>query len=394
MSRATASQTFYNLQAWLWLFLLQSVVLRAQTTPASTIAPLPKHYFNSIISIDGYNKPSVKLDTSSSLDKRLKNYGVKQLSVAFCLPLVTKDKRGTGADSNVMANTHLLLTGNFISLQPVFSGIDNHRLVKRGIGLRYIYNTGKKGVWFFDVAPFVTRDVSYTSRAYRRLASTAVYSHNVSDKFNFRVGLTKSFMWGNRLYLPFLGLRFGALNKTHLSIQFPRNISFNVPVNRHVILGLYTRPQGGMYNFANNDTLYFNANVKTFHFTRYELNTGLRVDVRVGSHFGFFACSGISSRNNITFYSDAVNKSNGLPYRKYFYSASPARTGYLQLGLVVKLGKTRTISNNRNLYDAIDLNSSTGTNDGNRQIQVDGKEKPLKNPNLESIQDLIDYNDF
>ncbi|MGZ4089949.1 MAG: hypothetical protein ACXVNO_04460, partial [Bacteroidia bacterium] len=71
-----------------------------------------------------------------------------------------------------------------------------------------------------------------SSQPYFRLASTIVYSYNKSDRFNWRIGVTKSFMWGNRNYLPFIGLRFGRLDKTNLSIQFPRNISVNIPVNQ------------------------------------------------------------------------------------------------------------------------------------------------------------------
>lgn len=383
----------------LWIFALCLILLFAGNKLVSqsafdSIKPgMPKHYFNTIITVDVYNKPQVNLDTTNRLNKKLKTYGIKQFALAFSVPLVTKEKRGTGADSNIIENSHLLLTGNFISLRPSFLGVPDHRLVKRGIGLRYIYNSGKKGLWFVDVAPFVTRDVSYRSPAYRRLASTIVYSYNSSDKLNLRVGVTKSFMWGNRFYLPFLGIRFGRLDKTHFSIQFPRSVSLNLPFNRNFLMSVYSRPQGGMYNFANTDSLYFKTEVKTFHFTRYEINSGIRFDVRIGSHFSFFIAAGLSTRNGVSFYSDAVNKSAGY-YRRYFYTSQAPASGFGQFGLVLKLGKTRSIYNNTNLYDAIDLNSASGTNDGNRQIPVKEKVKPPKISNLESIQDLIDYNDL
>ena len=90
-------------------------------------------------------------------------------------------------------------------LQPVFSGISQHSLIKAGMGVRFIFNSGKKGVWFIDASPFVTKDVTYESKGYFRLASTFVYSHNVSENFNWRVGATKSFLWGNKNYWPFIG---------------------------------------------------------------------------------------------------------------------------------------------------------------------------------------------
>lgn len=351
----------------------------------------PKHYFNTILTLDGYRKPSVKLkDSSEALNKRLKNYGIRQFNLSLTAPLVTFDKF---KDTSVIKNGHLLLTVNYVSLRPQFSGISDHRLVKFGIGIRYIYNTGKKGVWFFDVSPFSTRDASFKSPAYFRMASTIVYSHNASDHFNFRVGIIKSFLWGNRFYAPFIGLRFGRLDKVNFSIQFPRSIHLNIPVNSRLIFSIYTRPQGGMYNFSNHDSLYFIRTDAAFNFTRYELNTGLRLDVRATKRFNFYLASGISSRNNITFYSERANaRRPRAPYKTYFYTQNTAPTLYVNIGLVFVFGKTRSYYNDKNLYDAIDLGNNQNEN-GNVQIPL-VKKKQKSDANLQSIQDLVDYNDF
>ncbi len=353
----------------------------------------PKHYFNTTIVLNSYTKPEKKFtDTVNVLSKRLQSYGVKQFNLSFQIPLFTNDIRGIGTESNVIENHHVLLTGNFMRLRPVFAGLSQHTLTKRGIGIRYIYNTGKKGVWFFDMAPFVTRDISFRSKAIYRMASTAVYSRNEKDWFNWRIGITKSFLWGNRFYLPFLGLRIGRLDHVHFSIQFPRNASLNIPMGSKFIFSVYTRPQGGLFNFSNHDSLYFRKTEATFHFTRYEINTGFRLDVRAVSFLNFYVSTGFSTRNNITFYSERANKSQPrLPYKTYFYTKNVAPTLYLEFGLVFKLGKTKSYYNNKNIYDAIDLTNQN--NNGNAQIPLTPK-KINKNANLESIQDLIDYTDF
>ncbi len=224
----------------------------------------PKHYFNTVIDLDLYRKPEVFMTDTRPISNRLKSYSIKQTYLNFYTPLATK----TWVKDSAIRNTHFLLTGNYLNLQPVFKGISTHSLVKLGIGLRFVYNTGKKSVWFADVSPFVTRDASYPSKPYFRMANTFIFSYNVTDKFNWRLGITKSFMWGNRFYLPFVGLRIGRLDRMHLSIQFPRSISFNVPLGSKVFIGLYTRPQGGMFNFSNADSLYFGKTERTFHFTR------------------------------------------------------------------------------------------------------------------------------
>lgn len=365
----------------------------SQTAYDSLKLKTPKHYFNTVILIDGYGKPKKQLsDTSEILNRRLKNYGVKQSAISFYAPVFTQTEYNS--DSTVISNSHVLITGNYNVLRPTFAGIDDHKLVKLGIGLRYVYNTGKKGVWFIDAAPFITKDVTYKSKAYIRLSSTIVYSRNVTNNFNWRLGFTKSFMWGNRFYLPFVGIRIGNLDKANLSIQFPRSMSLNLPINSKIILKLYTSPQGGMYNFSNVDSLYFNKTATSFHFSRYEINTGLRADIRVSKRFNFYLAAGFSTRNTITFYSEKANKMRPrLPYLTYFYSEKVAPSLYVNFGFVFIFGETKSYYNNRNIYDAINLNNVIGNETGNAQIPIPPK-KQNGNQNLRSIQDLIDYNDF
>lgn len=373
------------------LFFLLQLAVFSQGSFDSLKLKRPRHYFNTLITVDVYRKPNRQfVDTSSYLSRRLKSYGVKQFYLSFQVPLGTFEK--INKDSTIR-NSHLLLTGNFLSLRPVFDGLEQHNLVKLGVGLRFIHNTGKKGVWFVDVSPFITKDVTFRSRAYYRMASTIVYSHNSSDRFNWRLGITKSFLWGNRLYLPFIGIRIGRLDKVNLSIQFPRSINLNIPMGYKVIFSVYTRPQGGMFNFSNHDSLYNKNENATFHFTRYELNTGFRFDFRFSSHFACYIATGISSRNNITFYSDNANKRRQGYYSTYFFSKNVGPTLFINLGLVFKFGKTRSYYNNRNMYDAIDLNNTLGKNNGNMQIPLTPKKKK-SDYNLKAVEDLVDYNDF
>lgn len=377
-----------------FLFLNQS---KAQSAFDSLKIKMAKHYFQTVIVMDGYRKPNQEIKDTSNISKRLKSYGVNQFIFSLNTPIATIDR--FSKDSSIRKNTHILLTANYMRLQPVFDGIPTHNLVKLGIGGRMIINTGKKAVWFIDVSPFVTKDVTYPSAPYFRMASTIVYSHNVNDRFNWRIGITKSFLWGNRYYLPFIGLRFGRLDKTNISIQFPRSININLPVNRKLQFSIYTKPQGGMFNFSNHDSIYFFPDSKTFHFTRYEINTGFRADVRVNSWFNFYIATGFSTKNNITFYSERANPSKSASgYRVYFYDKDFAPTMFFNAGLVLKFGKTRSFYNDKNLYDAIDLNNTIGGGDnnisnGNTQILIPSKQKQQEY-NLKSVQDLIDYNDF
>lgn len=367
-----------------------SFQILAQASFDSLKIKQPKHYFNTVIAIDAYRKPKKDLGSNKAIDKKLENYGVRQTMVTFHAPLYTKDR--VLIDST-RQNAHLLLTGTLLSFRPSFAGIPDHNLIKFGIGLRYIYNTGKKGVWFIDVSPFMTKDASFDSKPYYRLASTFIYSHNPSSTFNWRLGITKSFLWGNRLYLPFVGFRFGALNKVNFTFQFPRYTSLNIPMGEHSYFSLYSMSQGGMYRFSNADTLYPKSNIAAFNFSRFDMNHGIRFDFRTWKHFSFYVALGFSTRNRLTFYSDNANKSRkAIAYNSYFYTTKAPASMYLNLGMVFRLGQVRSSFGVKNLNDATDLLNAPSGNLGNSLQPMNPK---IQNKiNLQSVQDLVDYSDF
>jgi hypothetical protein len=167
----------------------------------------------------------------------------------------------------------------------------------------------------------------------------------------------------------------------------------NIPIGSRVFFSVYSRPVGGMFNFSNGDSLYYKRTTATFHFSRHDLTSGLRFDIRLSRNFNFYIASGISSGNRIAFYSDNANKKRVF-YNTYFYSRNIAPSLYFNFGLVLKFGKTRSYYNNRNIYDAINLNNTVDQNgNGNAQIPLTPAKKK-SDLNLKSVEDLVDYNDF
>lgn len=370
--------------------------LKAQTAYDSLKIKVPKHFFQTAILLDAYSKPKQTIKETDPTSKRLKDYAVKQYNLSFYTPIATINNYSH--DSTINDNTHYLLTGNFMLLQPQFGGLQQHLLTKMGLGFRLIHNTGKKGLFFAEFSPFVTSDNTLKGANYWRMASTILYSHLFNDRFNLRVGITKSFLWGNRHYLPFFGVRIGKLDGVNLSFQFPRNINLQVPLSQSVRLNAHVKPQGGMFLFSNVDTLYFKNTDRKFHFTRYEVLAGLRIDVTATEHFAFYVAGGISGRNNITLYSEQANtKYKRLPLRKTFYELNTAPTGFINLGCVIRFGKRKSIGKNTNLYEAIDLNNGIDPGDNgliipNSEIRKANTER--SNLKLKDVQDLIDYNDY
>jgi hypothetical protein len=392
LKRTTASAALSLLTAFHFITYSQT---RSDTLQLKT----PKHYFQTVIFLDSYRKPNQQIvDSTNFIDSRLKSYGIRQAQIGFYTPI--KTNQYINSDSSTYNNTHYLLTGHLLSLRPQFNGLTQHNLVKFGLGLRIIHNTGKKGLWFIDIAPFFTKDVTFKDRnGYLRMANSFIYSHNFSEKFNLRVGLTKSFLWGNRNYLPYIGMRIGKLDGVHFSLQITRNMSLNVPINDKHRLSLFTRPQGGMFTFSNKDSVYyFNREADFFNFTRYELLSGLRYDAAFGKIFAMYISLGLSTRNNITFYSESANANRPrAPYKTFFYMKNFGPTGFLNIGLVFRFGETKHYHNIHSVYDAMDLNNTQGIGNSppgsplNIPVHENIKKSKL---NLADVQDLIDVNEF
>ena len=49
-----------------------------------------------------------------------------------------------------------------------------------------------------------------------------------SEKFSLRVGFTRSFLWGNRFHLPYIGLRIGKLDKINFSVNKINEVEGNL----------------------------------------------------------------------------------------------------------------------------------------------------------------------
>jgi hypothetical protein len=373
----------------------------------------PKHFFANTIFFDYYFKPNSDLlkpgkkhivDTGR-IGKQLGQYSVAQSCISFYAPLVTVNKYNR--DSTVNSNFHLLLSGTAYYLQPIFTGISKHTLAKYGLGMRAIYNTGKRSIFFIESSPFLTQDITAGSsdQGTWRMSGTLLWSYSPTDNFNFRLGATKSFLYGNRMYLPYIGFRFGRLDRVNLSIQVPRNISLNIPIGNTFRLALYTKPQGGVFNFSNKDTVYNGnyykntniSNEKVIHFGRFELLTGFRMDVMPCRWFNFYLSTGFTTRNSILFYSNSYNKDSKGSYSE-FYTANPRNSVFVNFGMTFRIGRTKSYYNNRNMYEAIDLNNSidpgdNNVNPGNGNIPIP-KKKAIKSLKPSEIQDLIDDNDF
>lgn len=352
----------------------------------------PRHYFKTTIYTDFYGTGQRQLSGTNNVSGRLKTYRMSQFSLGFNAPVFTQDFYRK--DSTLISNLHLLLTGSYVAVAPQFEGLQTqHRLSKTSIGLRAIYNTGKRSIFYVELTPFSTRDNGYRYTQAYRFATTVLYNCTVNPYFSFRLGFTRSFIFGNRNHLPYIGIRVGKMDGVNFSVQFPRSITFNVPIGKFVKTSLYTRPLGGLYSFANVDSLYNSNSDRSINFGRYEFIGGLRVDVFPVSFFNFYLSAGATTQNYIGFYSESRNRrSKGT--LGAFYSEKVANSMYLNFGLVFKLGRAKSIYNNYNLYDAHDLNNQDADQIHQGNSQIPARYKKARQIKPSDVQDLIDTQDF
>ena len=366
---------------------------------ADSISPtpvkLPKHYFNQVLYFDYYLTGKRNLDTTNLISKRLKSYQVNQFAMGYNIPVYTQDYYNK--DSTRISNFHLLLTTSYSRLDLNFGGISQHTLSKFSIGARAVYNNGKKSIFFVEFSPFTTQDIGHSYTKTTRLASTVLYNYAANDYFSFRVGYTRSFFLGNRYSLPYIGIRVGKLDGINFSIQFPRAITFTIPMGPHVRTSLFTRPQGGLYTFANTDSLKIGSIYENnkLYFGRYEFLSGVRVDIQTSRFFNMYFSSGFTTRNKILFhYAAPVNSIT--PYRKT-YMEDVKGSIFLNLGFVFRFGKTKSVYNNRQMYEAMDINNTVspaenGSYNGNGDIPPPVY-KIRKNATAE-VLDLIEVQDL
>jgi hypothetical protein len=383
------------------LFILSFVFFNTKLSalPGDTVktVKMPRHYFNKMIYTDLYSLDKKMLDTTNKISKGLNTYQLSQFSLGFNIPVVTKDFYNS--DSTRISNIHFLLTANYTSIRLNFGGVKDHVLSKTSLGFRGIYNNGKKSIFFLEISPFVTRDNGYAYTKTYRLASTLLWDYSVNPRFSLRFGYTRSFLWGNRFQLPYVGIRMGRLDKLNFSIQFPRSATLNVPAGKYLKFCLYTKPVGGLYSFANTDSIRVGSvnDNKKLYFGRSEFLSGLRIDVLPSKYFNFYLSSGITTKNYIAFFPSTKEKDDPLYNYNSYYKEKVKAGIFVNAGLVFRFGKTRSYYNNIQMYNALDLNNTidggdNGQRPGNGNIPVPSDK--MHKTSVDEVMDLIEAQDL
>lgn len=393
-----------------WLLLLPAIAFCSKPD-SLTFEPLNSLRMKQQREVRNYIRPCLSFNFFSTgarpidgnvliLNNRLKKFSFLQTSVSFYTPIWTHTKFA-GKDSTDVNTFHLLFTFNALTDRPTFSGLDKqHELYKMGIGIRGIWAFRSRLILFADVNPFATGD-RFNDQSTRRfrLGSTFVMNFMVSPKFSFRVGATKSFLFGNRNFLPMVGFRVGRLDgKCYFQMQLPRHISLTIQPSPKWEINIFSRTYGGLHNMSNGDSIYLGRD-SVIQFGFFGIANGVRFDYRPGPNFSCFISLGRTVRNHFWFYSYSFNRIHDLAPLTPFYKGQPDATGFISAGLTFRFGKAKRSSGNYLMYDVFDLNNQmdpgdNNNNPGNGDIRSAADMKEMKNVQYKDVEDLVDEADL
>jgi len=349
-----------------------------------------KHYIKSALYLNTFSTPDRKVKGSPEL-----SYRFSELAFGFNTPLKTITRYHE--EDKTISTTHILLSGTYAA-----SAIDAYftpevkTLARLGLGFKFIHNDGQKNSFFLAINPYSAGQKNLGLRNATRLSTLFIYNRTVNPKFSFRLGVWRNYLSGSARSLPILGARFGRYEKVNFSIEFPRSLSLNVPVKNWFNFSLFSKVQGTVYNFKNEDPNFFDR-PREITLGRRDVLTGLQGNFRFGPHCSLFIAAGTST--GLITRADKIDNRAIVRRNRYEFSRQELlRAPFLQAGINIYFGKTKNLQGNTQLYDVIDMNNLYGIDDGNASLidrmQDADKNLELKNLQYRDIADLIDEQDL
>ncbi|HWZ22176.1 MAG TPA: DUF6268 family outer membrane beta-barrel protein, partial [Cytophagaceae bacterium] len=311
-----------------------------------------KRYIRPCLYFNHYGTPQSRFDPH-------KQYQFTQNNLGFYLPLYTNT--WFNKDSVSLSSIQIVGTGEVMQYKPDIAFLkESYKIARLSAGVRLFYSNGNRSVFYVSVNPFVSREIPFTGNGPIRFALALIYSRTVSKAFSYRLGIIRSYTFGRPLPLPVVGIRIGALDKLHLNIQFPKNISLDLPIGRVVTASVFVRSMGGVFNVITQGDIVTTPGRRA-QLRRYELLHGAQINVRAGKNISFYVSSGFATKRHITYVFKEEPVKSGNDINRHRIPASV----FVSFGLSIRFGATKKIYNDRQMYDVMDLNTlkNTGLSD-------------------------------
>lgn len=320
--------------------------------------------------------------------RKKRKYTFAQDNIGFFMPLYTSS--WFKEDEVSIASLHILGVADMVSYRPrVTFANESFKIARFSVGGRMFYSDGHKSIFYIGITPFSSRDLRSQNLHLTSITGAAIYSRTVSRTFAYRLGISNSYTFGVLLPLPVAGIRVGALDKVHLSVQFPRNIELDIPAGKNTTISVFARSMGGLYNISMEDTL-IATTIKKARLARFEIVNGAQANFRVGDHFSLYIGSGIASRRRVNF----SYKKKGDDQWQYARYKVPASL-FFTFGLSVRFGKAKQVYNDAHMYNMFELNTinnagdkDTGSHDND--VPADPEKYKIEKINKVKYKDVED----
>jgi hypothetical protein len=312
-----------------------------------------KPYIKPCIYYNHYATPSSRKDNALQ-------YAYAQDNLGFYLPVHTSS--WFRDDQVSLASLSFLAGADLVSYRPKLSFVNEAFTINRiSLSGKMFYSDGKKSILYVGINPFLANHRYGNIKSYRSLTAAIIYNRTVNRTFAYRLGITNSYTYGVFVPLPVLGMRIGALDKVHFNVQFPRNLSLDIPIGKKCMFSVFAKSMGGIYNVTLQDSLVA-ATGTDARLVRFEVLRGIQLNTCISDRFSFYIGVGMTSRRRVTFvYQSSKGMENDLIRDKTMVP----RTPFVNLGLSLRLGKSKQVYNNTQMYQLFELNTigKSGDND-------------------------------
>ncbi len=227
----------------------QYIVLIVLLFAFQFIAAQNRNYLGNNMSVSLNTQSLSRLKNNDSLINDKYNFRFSQFSIGYKHELYSKinTKNNTLAFSQVSVLPALKI-GN----ASFGSNNLDRTLINLKLSLLGIFHTSAKNTFLVTATTFANEDEYTLADATLRYAGIFLYNRKVNNKFSYRVGTTFTYLFGEPLLLPVLGLRYQTSKKSILNVNLPYSLNWKKQTKiPQLFYGFSLKPNGGINQYQN-----------------------------------------------------------------------------------------------------------------------------------------------